>query len=293
MLVGAFPLVPMAPTLARPPFHRDDWIYEEKVDGWRMLAYKDGRRVRLISRNGVDHTNRFRHLAAATAALSADTALLDGEIAVFDEKLLSRFHLIGDDESGVLSTPPVFIAFDALQIGGRDLRNRPLDERRRILEDLVGDASPIFPCRRLPQDGRRAWQIVEARGYEGMVAKDPRSTYRSGATRAWVKVKVRHDAVFAVGGIRDANAFDGVLLGERIGDKLHYRGVVEWGFRAADVLELLRAARMFDTRMSPFVDLPAMRGAVWLEPRLDVEISYAEVVAGRLRAPAWRRMVTR
>jgi bifunctional non-homologous end joining protein LigD len=124
-----------------------------------------------------------------------------------------------------------------------------------------------------------------------MVAKDPRSRYRRGTTRAWIKVKVRHDAVFAVGGIRDTNAFDGVLVAEQIGDSLHYRGVVEWGFRPADVLELLRTVRMFDSRTSPFVDLRAMRGAVWLEPRLRVEVSYAEVVGGRPRAPSWRRLV--
>jgi bifunctional non-homologous end joining protein LigD len=113
----------------------------------------------------------------------------------------------------------------------------------------------------------------------------------AGATRAWFKVKVRHDAVFAVGGIPDANAFDGVLIGEQIDSQLHYRGVVEWGFRAADVLEVLRAARMFDTRTSPFVDFRGMRGAVWLEPRLRAESSYAEVIGGRLRAPSWRRLV--
>jgi ATP-dependent DNA ligase len=106
-----------------------------------------------------------------------------------------------------------------------------------------------------------------------------------------VKVKVRHEGVFVVGGIRDANAFDGVLVGEQVGDKLDYRGVIEWGFRAADVLELLRAARLFDTRTSPFVDLPAMRGAVWIEPRLRAEVSYAEVTGGRLRAPTWRRLI--
>jgi bifunctional non-homologous end joining protein LigD len=281
----------MAPTLVRPPFHRDGWVYEEKVDGWRIVAYKDGRRVRLISRNAVDHTHRFAELAAAIGALKADTIVLDGEIAVFDEKLISRFHLIGDTESGVVATPPVLIAFDVLQLGARDLRRRPLAERRRILEDLLDGVRFVLPCRRLPEDGAKAWEVVVTRGYEGLIAKDPRSTYRLGTTRAWIKVKVRHDAVFAVGGIRDANAFDGVLIGEHVGDRLEYRGVVEWGFRAADVQEVLRAARWFDMPRSPFVDLPTMRGAVWLEPRLRAEISYAEVVGGRLRAPSWRRLV--
>lgn len=221
-----------------------------------------------------------------------DTLVLDGEVAVFDEKLVSRFHLLGDNENGVIATPPVFIAFDVLQLGARDLRRRPLAERRRALEDLLEDVPFVFPCRRLSDDPSRAWEMVEECGYEGMVAKDPRSTYRQGMTRAWVKVKVRHEAVFHVGGLRDANAFDGVLVGEQIGDTLHYRGVVEWGFRAADVLQLVRAVQMFRAQASPFADLRSMRGAVWLDPYVRAEISYAEIVAGRLRAPSWRRLVT-
>jgi len=103
---------------------------------------------------------------------------------------------------------------------------------------------------------------------------------------------VRHEAVFEVGGIRDANAFDGVLVGERVGEHLHYRGVVEWGFGAADVLEVIRTARACRTAVSPFADLRSMRGAVWLDAPLRAEISYAEIVSGRLRAPSWRRLIS-
>jgi ATP dependent DNA ligase domain len=81
---------PMAPTQVREPFHREGWIYEEKIDGWRMLAYKDGDRVRLISRNGRDHTRRFAGIAAAVAKLSTRALALDGEFAIYDEKLRSR-----------------------------------------------------------------------------------------------------------------------------------------------------------------------------------------------------------
>jgi ATP dependent DNA ligase domain len=90
----------MAATLARSPFHREGWIYEEKVDGWRMIAYKDGENVRLISRNAVDHTRRFPELVVGIAKLSPDTLVLDGEVAVFDEQLVSRFHLLVDSDTG-------------------------------------------------------------------------------------------------------------------------------------------------------------------------------------------------
>jgi bifunctional non-homologous end joining protein LigD len=81
--------VPMVPKLVREPFHRDGWVYEEKVDGYRMLAYKDRDRVRLVSRNGRDHTRRFRDIAVAISKLSARSLVLDGEVAIFDQQLRS------------------------------------------------------------------------------------------------------------------------------------------------------------------------------------------------------------
>jgi bifunctional non-homologous end joining protein LigD len=81
---------PIAPTLVREPFHRDGWGFEEKVDGWRMLVYKDGARVHLISRNGRDHTRRFHDIVSAISKLSARTLVLDGEVAIYDQQFRSR-----------------------------------------------------------------------------------------------------------------------------------------------------------------------------------------------------------
>lgn len=104
-------VVPMQPMLGK-PFHRPGCVYEEKYDGWRMLAFKDGPHVRLISRQGVDHTERFRELADGVAALKAPTLILDGEVCVFDKQLVSQFHLLGGPERDEPCTPPVFMAFD-------------------------------------------------------------------------------------------------------------------------------------------------------------------------------------
>lgn len=278
------PLTPMAPAVAHAPFHRDGWIYEEKVDGWRLIVYKDGPRVRLISRNAVEHTARFRELAAAIVKLRPHVLVLDGEVAVFDEQLVSRFHLLGESDSEELCTPPMFIGFDVLQVGRRDLRADPLERRRPILEDAIAGSKLVLPVRRFEPCGAKAWDIVERRGLEGFVAKDPQSVYRSGPTRSWVKVKLRHERVFVVGGLRAAHGAGGVLVGERVGDELHYRGVVEWGVHADDRLELTSQAAQ---RVSPFADLRTMRGAVWFAPRLRAEISYAEIAAG----PVWRGLV--
>lgn len=179
----------MAPTLVREPFHRAGWIYEEKVDGWRIIAYKNRDSVRLVSRSGVDHSRRFRDIAAAISKLSARTLVLDGEVAVFDEQLRSRFDWLREPDRAAVASPPVYMAFDLLYCDGRDLSARPLAHRRIRLESVVAGSALVFPVRRLAPDGLAAWQQVVERGYEGYVAKDDTSAYEAGPTKRWLKVK--------------------------------------------------------------------------------------------------------
>jgi bifunctional non-homologous end joining protein LigD len=181
--------LPMAPTLVRAPFHRDGWVYEEKVDGWRILAYKDGDRVRLLSRSGRDHTRRFAGIAAAIAKLSARSLVLDGEVAIFDQQLRSRFEWLREPDPDAVATPPMFMVFDLLHRDGHELTGRPLRDRRARLERIVAGSELVLPVRRLARDGLKAWAQVIERGYEGNVAKDEASAYESGPTRQWLKVK--------------------------------------------------------------------------------------------------------
>lgn len=116
---------PMLATLVEAPFHKGGWIYEEKYDGDRMLAYKESDRVRLLSRNGKERTDGFPRIAAALRALSARTLLLDGEIVVFDGNGVSRFQLLQRNQG-----EPVYAAFDCLFYNGKDLRPEPLSSRR-------------------------------------------------------------------------------------------------------------------------------------------------------------------
>ena len=108
-----------------------------------------------------------------------------------------------------------------------------------------------------------------------------------------MKVKMRREGVFIVGGIRNVDAFDGVLVGEMVDGDLIYRGVVEWGFKAHDVLRLLAHAKDSSHGVSPFADLKTARNVIWMEPKLRPGISYAEMMSGKLRAPSWRRLVER
>ncbi len=179
----------MHPTQVAQPFHHEGWVYEEKVDGWRMPAHKVGGTVKLMSRNGLDHTRRFPGIVAALRKLDANALILDGEVAVYDAQLVSRFEWLRHASPPDLSTPPLFMVFDCLQVRGKDLRSQPLYVRRNVVEDVLDEQDMVLPVRRLADDGLKAWQQVLERGYEGMVAKDPASPYVGGRTLNWLKVK--------------------------------------------------------------------------------------------------------
>jgi bifunctional non-homologous end joining protein LigD len=181
------------------------------------------------------------------------------------------------------------MAFDVLFARGRDLRREPLAERRGRLERELDGADIVFPVRRLAPHGMEAWREVQDRGYEGLVAKDPASLYRPGATRSWLKVKVRREGRFLVGGVAVTDAgYHGLIVGEREGKRLAYRGTVEWGVRGGRVSDLLAKATRLPRKTSPFAERVPHHDVIWLDPRIVAEVSYAEVVQGRLRASVFR-----
>src|SRR6266436_1724901 len=113
----------MHPTEVAQPFHHEGWVYEEKVDGYRVLAHKDGDRVRLMSRHAKDLTARFPELAAAVANLRPEILVLDGEVAVYDEQLVSRFEWMRRPPQDIIATPPMMFVFDLLRLEGQDVRH--------------------------------------------------------------------------------------------------------------------------------------------------------------------------
>ena len=182
----------MQSTLIATPFHRPGWVYEEKVDGYRLVAYKQSGSARIVSRQGKAFTQRFPELAKAVAGLGAESVILDTEVAVFDRQLISRFEWLRGRPEGDVATPPMLMAFDLLELDGEDQRKRPLRERRQALEHLLKGERLILPVRRLSPSGLEAWKDVLRAGYEGLVAKDPESLYVPGRTLKWLKVKQRN-----------------------------------------------------------------------------------------------------
>jgi bifunctional non-homologous end joining protein LigD len=131
-------------------------------------------------------------LVKAVEELAGPSLILDGEIAIFDSQLVSRFEWLRTRPKDAVMTPPMYMVFDLLALDGTDLRPRPLHERREALEELVEDHQLIMPARRLPASGLQTWDEVVRRNYEGMVAKDPASAYMPGRTLSWLKAKQRN-----------------------------------------------------------------------------------------------------
>src|ERR1700680_3914916 len=143
-----FRVRPMLATLVPQPFHRAGWVYEEKYDGDRILAYKEGARIHLLSRNAKDHTAAFAEIASAIVALSVDTLLLDGEVIALDSHGVSRFQLL---QRGI--GKPIYAVFDCLYKNGSDLRGEPLTVRRKALESVLGTNKLLVASRRLAENG--------------------------------------------------------------------------------------------------------------------------------------------
>ena len=163
-----FRVKPMLATLIRAPFHKPGWIYEEKYDGYRILAYKEGNRVTLLSRNAKDRTRHFSHIATAVSEIPTPAVLLDGEVVAFDHKRVSRFQLISSQSPSLR-----YAVFDCLYADGHDFRADPLPIRRAKLEEVVKTANEILlPSARLGEDGLDAFRQAKRKGLEGIIAKD-------------------------------------------------------------------------------------------------------------------------
>jgi bifunctional non-homologous end joining protein LigD len=279
----------MLATLVDAPVDRPGWVYEEKYDGYRILAYKEGARVTLLSRNAKDRTATFGDVVAAVAALRRRTLLLDGEVVGFDRHLVSRFQLL--QQGGV---PLVYMVFDCLWVDGRDLRAEPLRARRTALEGVVGTGRPhLFPSRRLDTDGHAAYREAKRRGFEGIVAKDESAPYIEGRSTRWLKVKVHQEEEFVVAGYTPPGGtrthFGALLLGA-YDDRgaLHYVGKVGTGFPQRTLVDLHRRFGPLARGTPSLVDPPREKGVTWLAPRLVAQVAFQEWTADRrLRQPVY------
>jgi bifunctional non-homologous end joining protein LigD len=282
-----FRVHPMLATLVPQPFDKPGWIYEEKYDGYRILAYKEGSRVTLLSRNGKDRTRTFAPVADAVRNVPVETILLDGEVVVFDRDGVSRFQLL--QEGNIF---PSYAVFDCLYRNGYDLRKAPLSQRRAVLQKTIPDKPNIFVSHQLSKDGMRAYEEAKRKGYEGVVAKDLRSPYVERRSTTWLKVKVHQEEEFVIAGYTAPTGaricFGALLLGAYSGEQLVFVGKVGTGFSRTTLRTLYRRFQPLIRKTPPLVDPPSEAGLTYIAPKLIAQIAFEEWTADRkLRQPVF------
>jgi len=260
-------LVPMAATLTQERFSGGDWLFERKFDGIRLLAYKQGSKVRLFSRNQLPQ--HLPAVAAAVAKLPVDEVILDGEVA-------------WDGESG-------YHVFDILWLNGKPVTALPLEDRRALLKTLP--FSP--PLRRvtLLQDDN-PWERASREGWEGVIAKRRGSPYEHRRSKHWLKMKCEASQELVVGGFTDPQGarvgLGALLVGYYESDDFVFAGKIGTGFDTKLLLDLRKRLNAIEIPASPFTKakgLPRLR-AHWVRPDIVVQVAFIEwTVHGKLRHP--------
>jgi ATP-dependent DNA ligase len=265
----AFPewLEPMAATLTQERFAGPEWIFERKFDGIRLLAFRNGRDVRLLSRNRLPQN--IPTVVDAMADLPVRDAILDGEVT--------------------WSAGVAYHVFDIMWLDGRDVTSLPLDARRELLSNLPLAA----PLRRVPAlDDPKPWERACREGWEGVVAKRRDSPYEHRRSPHWLKMKCEATQELVVGGFTDPQGrrvgLGALLVGYFEHDDFVFAGRIGTGFDTKLLLDLRARLDALEIPKSPFtraVGLPRLR-AHWVRPEIVVQVAFIEwTVHGKLRHP--------
>jgi bifunctional non-homologous end joining protein LigD len=281
-----FPVLPMKATMGSTGAvpEGDDWAFEIKWDGYRTIVHVADGAVRLQSSAGHDVTARWPEFDDLAASVNASSAILDGELVVFDDDGRPRFDLV--QRSGVGSDREAVLQFfDVLQIDGTDTIDLSYLDRRRLLERLVeaGD-NWLVPSFRVGEGSALVAATAE-QGLEGVIAKRVDSRYRPATrTKDWRKIKNRTAVELAIGGFTTgtgnrAGTFGALLVGRPAPDGLAFAGGVGTGFDQRTLRALTDRLRDLTVDRCPFdppPPAPVARTATWVEPVLRANLEIAE-----------------
>ncbi|KPP86818.1 MAG: DNA ligase (ATP) [Rhodobacteraceae bacterium HLUCCO07] len=288
-------IAPMLAVLTDARFSSPDWIFERKLDGVRLLVFRYGDRIRLMTRNCNEVSDTYPELVKALARQPARDFVADGEVVAFDGNLTSFSRLQGrmqitDRDKACASGIAVHLyLFDLLHLAGHDLTDLPLRRRKSLLRRALRFDDPLRFTPHRNADGEAFLERACARGWEGLIAKDATSRYSHGRSRDWLKFKCAKGQELVIGGFTEPNGdrvgFGALLLGYFEDGELRYAGKVGTGFDDAFLegfRETLEARRR---ETSPFEDVVDEQ-AIWVRPDLVAEIGFTEWTdAGRLRHP--------
>ncbi len=263
----------------------EDWLYELKYDGYRIIAFLEGNNVRLITRNGNDLIKHFHPIASSLAELAVGRAMvLDGEIAITDAWGRTDFQALQNYMKNSKDQTLTYIVFDLLALDGIDLRGRRLTERKEMLEDLMKDApNNLYYSRHIRGNGKKSFAAACDSGMEGIIGKKADSSYSGRRNGDWIKLKCDKRQEFVIGGYsltdKKTSGVSSLLLGVYEDGELVYTGRAGTGISEDDMKVLERKFLRITRSEPPFKLVPKPRPnekLTWLEPELVAEIKFAE-----------------
>jgi bifunctional non-homologous end joining protein LigD len=283
----------MLATLVDEPFDDKEWVFETKWDGFRLVTEKRGKTVTLWSRNGIDVTAKYAVLLPALRGIGG-SCVIDGELCALDAHRRSRFQLLQNALNNKARL--LYVVFDALFVGGRDIRKKPLLERKGILEALLPSDPLLHYSEHVAEFGIRQFAKAQRAHEEGVIAKRAASLYYSGKrTREWLKFKAVHEQEVVIVGYtgprRSRKYFGALALAVR--DKARkqwvYAGHVGTGFTAAALKSLYETMQPLRTDKKPFDQkVKHENETTWPVPNLVGEVKFTEWTSeGEMRHPTF------
>ncbi|TRC82721.1 DNA ligase D [Mesorhizobium sp. WSM4310] len=282
---------PQLATLERDAPPGRDWLHEVKFDGYRMQAQIAGTEVRLLTRTGLDWTDKFgSEIIVELAALKCSDAIVDGEIVVLADSGVSSFALLQQDLSMKRTHRFIYYVFDLMRLDGKDLRREPLVERKQALQELLGEQPENAAVRfsdHFSEPGKIMLEHACRMGLEGVVSKRADAPYRSGRGPTWVKSKCTARQEFVIGGYlpsdKTGRGLRSLLVGYYEGGKLQYAGRVGTGFSAKGATALKQKLDALKATASPFDKaVPKGKGLVWVKPELVGEVEFRSWTSDRI-----------
>ena len=302
--VRAEDVAPMLAETREDPFSRAGWVFEVKLDGYRMRAVKEGGTARLITRNGNDYSAAFPELIRPIAALPYSSLIMDGELVILDEQGRPSFQRLQnrarigrapDIRHASVETPGTLYVFDLMAVEGFDLRSLPLVKRKALLRKVLPEAGPLKYSEHFEQDGEALYDRAVGMGLEGIVAKKADAPYKSGRSDLWQKIRADKTGDFVVVGYTapkgSRGGFGALHLGGYADGKLVYAGRAGSGFTGQMLKEVADQLLALEIPRPPFEGpVPAEKESHWVKPELVAEVRYKEVTGdGLLRQPVFLR----
>jgi len=281
---------PMLCTLVKEVPKDEDYIFEIKWDGYRIISSVNGKKVRMDSRNGLDYTKKYPPVARALRDLGHD-AVIDGEVVVFNDEGNPDFDALQLYNGH--NTPIKYCVFDLLWLDGHDLTQLPLVERKELLKMLVKE-DDVFRFSESFDDGPALYQEMLKRNLEGIVAKAKSSVYEQGVRGPeWLKVPTRKRQEFVIGGWAESEkvrSFRSLLFGAYEDGVLKWIGRSGGGYKEKEMPDILKKLKALEIDESPFANkVLDTKGAKmhWVKPELVANFEFATwTKTGRIRKPA-------